>query len=97
MSPRNLFRIIVATAGLVIFCYGVLFLLDSLLFAVGLYQLQHSSPSYYATRGVLEMIIGVVIMRGIPPLADLAFPPDESNPKPSDNSEKKNDESGGNP
>jgi len=35
---------------------------------------------------VIEMILGLLVMKGIPPLADLAFPPDEQRPASSDKS-----------
>ena len=77
MKPRDIFKIIVATTGLIGFSYGVIYLIDGLLFAIGLFQLQHSQPGYYAARGVIEMIVGVLFMKGVPPFVDLAFPPDE--------------------
>lgn len=78
MTPRNLFRVIVATAGLLLVGYGVLYLVDGLLFALGLFELQHSSPRFYAARGAIEMVIGFAVMRGIPPLVDIAFPANDS-------------------
>jgi hypothetical protein len=77
MKPRDIFKIIVATTGLVGFCYGALYLIDGMLFSVGLIQLQHSQPGYYSARGVIEMVLGTCFMKGIPPFVDLAFPPDE--------------------
>ena len=86
MKPRDVFKIIVATVGLLGFGYGALYLIDGLLFSVGLFQLEHTQPGYYAARGAIEMIVGVLFMKGIPPFVDLAFPPSE--PPPSE----KNDE-----
>jgi len=86
MKPRDVFRIIVATVGLLGFGYGALYLLDGLLYSLGLFQLQHSQPGYYAARGVITMIVGILFMKGIPPFVDLAFPPDE--PPPSDKGEE---------
>jgi len=74
MKPRDVFKVIVATVGLLGFCYGLLSLIDGVLCTVGLFQLQHSQPGYYAARGVVEMILGVLFMKGIPPFVDLAFP-----------------------
>ena len=80
MTPRNIFRIIVATAGLVAVCYGAMFLIDGLLYTLGLFQLQHSSPKYYGARGAIQLLLGLMLLRGIPPRAAFAFPPE----KPSD-------------
>ena len=54
-----------------------MYLVDSLLFTFGLYQLQHSEPKYYAAKGVIEMVLSVLLIKGMPPFVDLAFPPDE--------------------
>lgn len=86
MKPRDVFKIIVATVGLLGFSYGALYLMDGLLFSIGLLQLQHSQPGYYAARGVIEMILGILFMKGIPPFVDLAFPPSEQ-PSPDEDPE----------
>ncbi len=77
MKPRDIFKIIVASIGVIGFSYGVIYLIDGLLCQIGLFDLQHSRPGYYAARGVIEMIVGVMFIKGIPPFVDLAFPPDE--------------------
>ena len=77
MKPRDIFKIIVATTGLIGFSYGALYLIDGLLLSMGLSQMQHTQPVYYSARGVIEMIAGMLFMKGIPPFVDLAFPPDE--------------------
>jgi hypothetical protein len=92
MKPRDVFKIIVATIGLLGFGYGALYLMDGLLFSIGLFQLQHSQPGYYAARGVIEMILGILFMKGIPPFVDLAFPLSE--PPPSDKIEEEDTKHG---
>ena len=77
MKPRDVFKVIVATVGLLGFGYGAIYLIDGVLFSLGLFQLQHSQPGYYAARGVIEMILGIMFMKGVPPFVDIAFPPDE--------------------
>ncbi len=88
MKPRDIFRVIVATAGLIGVCYGAVDLIDGMLFTVGLYHLQHSAPQYYGARGVIQIILGLLVMKGIPPLADFAFPPDEQRPPSSGTSDE---------
>jgi hypothetical protein len=78
MKPRDIFKIIVATIGVLGFSYGALYLMDGLLCQLGLFDLQHSRPGYYAARGVIEMMVGILFIKGMPPFVDLAFPPDES-------------------
>jgi len=80
MKPRDVFKIIVGTVGLLGFGYGVLYLIDGILCAMGLFQPLHSLPGYYAARGALEMFIGLLFMKGIPPFVDLVFPLQEASP-----------------
>ena len=74
MKPRDIFRIIVATVGLVMVCIGVVSLISAVVTTMS------SSSSYgrgfgmLAGIAVLEMIVGVLIMKGYPPFVDIAFP-----------------------
>ncbi len=77
MKPRDIFKIIVASIGVIGFSYGLIYLLDGVLCAIGLFELQRSQPGYYAARGVVEMVVGIMFMKGVPPFVDMAFPPDE--------------------
>jgi len=91
MKSREIFKIIVATLGLIGVLYGILYIIDGLLFTLGLFELQHSSPKYYVAKGVIEIFVGVLVMKGFPPFVDLAFPEDEENKtdKDNENNEKK--------
>jgi hypothetical protein len=91
MKPRDIFKIIVATVGLLGFGYGVLYFLDGLLASLGLFQLQHTQPGYYSARGVIEMILGLMFIKGIPPFVDLAFPPSEPPPSEKGGEDTKSD------
>jgi len=77
MKRRDIFKIIVATVGLLGFGYGAIYLMDGLLCSLRLFQEQHIQPGYYAARGVIEMIAGISFIKGFPPFVDLAFPPAE--------------------
>jgi len=81
MKSREVFKIIVATLGLIGILYGILFIMDGLLLSLGLFETAHSSPKYYLARGVIEIFIGVLIMKGFPPFVNLAFPPEVENKK----------------
>ena len=74
MKPRDVFRVVIATTGWIAVCYGVISIVDGLLFAVGLSQLQHTLPRYYGARGLIQIVLGLLVMRGVPPLVDWAFP-----------------------
>jgi hypothetical protein len=87
MTPRTVFRIIIATVGLTLFFYGVLFLFDALGFAIGLADIPaHYTVKWYAARAVFEMVLGLFVMRGIPPFLDIAFPEDAEKEPDLDNS-----------
>jgi hypothetical protein len=43
----------------------VLYLTNGLLSQLGLFDLQHGRPGYYAARGVIEMIVGILFMKGL--------------------------------
>ena len=78
MTPRTIFRIIIATVGLLLFFYGVLYLFDGVSFVLGLADPPlHTTSKWYAVRGGFEMVLGLFVMRGLPMFLDLAFPPDE--------------------
>ena len=77
MTPRNIFRVVVATLGLYGCCSGALYVIDGLLYSFGLFQLQHSEPKFYAARGGIEIVLSILVLKGLPPFVDLAFPPDE--------------------
>jgi hypothetical protein len=77
MKPRDIFRIIVATVGLLGFGYGLIYLMEGVIYSLGTYQMPHSQAGFLAVRGALEMIFGIMIMKGFPPFVDIAFPPEQ--------------------
>ena len=79
MTPRLMLRALIATIGFIGAGYGVLYVLDSLLYSLGLDQSPSSSlhTKYYAIRGLSEVLIGYWIMRGSDRLSLIAFPEEE--------------------
>lgn len=91
MTPRNLFRVVVATIGLIGAGYGILYLIDGLLSTLGQFEPSRTTAQYYAGRGIAEIVIGYLVMRNATPLAAIAFPDnapiegdDEENRAPAD-------------
>jgi hypothetical protein len=82
MKPRDIFRIIVATVGLLGFGYGLIYLTEGVIFAMGSYSVSHSQAGVYAVRGAVEMVFGILFMKGFPPFVDMAFPPEQPPPIP---------------
>jgi hypothetical protein len=85
MKPRDLFRVSLATVCVVFFIWGLLEVGDSLLFSMGLSQLQHTDPKYYGFRGVIEIFVSILVLKGHPPFVDIAFP---ENQKKSDSQDE---------
>jgi hypothetical protein len=74
MKPRDIFKIIVATAGLIIFCMGAVGLIGIVISAITSSSLRTFGVAYVAVVGIAEIIFGILIMKGFPPLVDIAFP-----------------------
>lgn len=83
MTPRSLLRALIATIGFIGAGYGVLYVLDALLYSLGLEQTMASSQhtKYYAIRGLAEVLIGYWIMRSAGALAAITFPLHEDEPE----------------
>jgi hypothetical protein len=79
MKPKDIFDIIVRTAGLVIVLYGLGHLLYALLGAMGMFQ--STAGRYNAVTGFVEVIGGLMVMRRVVPVADIAYPPETSQPQ----------------
>lgn len=79
MTPRNLLRVVIAGIGFIGAGYGILYVLDALLYAFGLYQTQSSQmyTRFYAIRGLLQVLISYWVMRGADRIAIIAFPLEE--------------------
>lgn len=74
MKPQDLFKIVVATVGLIVACMGAIDIITSVLFGAGLYELQHSFPSFYGIRGLLEVFLGILLMKFSPLVVHMVFP-----------------------
>jgi hypothetical protein len=87
MKSREIFKIIVATLGLIGILYGTIYAVDGLLLALGLNQQSNYPPQIYIVKGLIQIVIGALIMKGFPPFVNFAFPPDKEN-KPDENKEE---------
>jgi hypothetical protein len=76
MKPRDIFKIIVATVGLVIFCLGIINLIAAVVRMIVTNPPLGNSGGVLAGIGAVEIVFGVLIMKGYPPLTDIAFPPE---------------------
>lgn len=74
MAPRNVFKVITATIGLLGVGYGLLYFIDGLLSSFGLPVVAPGSGRYYMARGVIEIALGLAFMRGVPAIVAIAFP-----------------------
>jgi len=76
MKPRDIFKIIVATVGLVIFCLGITNVIAAVVKMIAINSPLGNSGGVLAGIGAVEIVFGVLIMKGFPPLTDIAFPPE---------------------
>lgn len=60
--------------GVVIFLYGIGYLLDGSLFKLGYFVYADSSPAYYVIVGVAYCTAGLYLMRGGPHIVGFAYP-----------------------
>ena len=79
MKSRDIFDIIARTLGLSVILYGLGHLLYGLLGATALVENKYGR--YNAVTGVVEVIVGLLMMRGVIPIADIAFPPELAQPQ----------------
>ena len=87
MKPRDIFRIIVATAGLIFFSLGLIGIIAAVINGIAPSPTPRAPTGPYTAISVVELILGVMIMKGYPPLTDIAFPPEEP-PKTQDDETK---------
>ena len=94
MKTKDIFDLAARIAGLVVFVYGMGHVLYGLCGAMDLIETKYTK--YNAFTGVVEVIVGLMIMRAVIPLADIAFPPREPQAdekteieKPTENNEAK--------
>jgi hypothetical protein len=75
MPPIYAFRVVIASVGFIVFVQGILYLFDAVSFAIGLGQpLLHLTKYWYAVRGIFGIVLGFLIMGGVPQFLRLAFP-----------------------
>lgn len=77
MRAEEWFMLAVRIVGVVIFLYGVGYILDGSLFHLGFFNFQESSPAYYLIAGISYGIVGLYLMRGAPHIVRFAYPAEE--------------------
>ncbi len=82
MDPKVMFDLIVRTAGLVVILYGLQYLVDDLLYAMKTAQSQKASSQGWEVVSVVQILVGVAMVRGLVPLVDFAFPGDRTDAQP---------------
>ena len=81
MTPRQLFRVVVATIGLYYFLQGLMFLFEYVCFTIHLATpptegrfTTHFTTQWYAVRGIFGMLIGFFMISGLLGIDRVAFP-----------------------
>ena len=80
MKAKDIFNLVVRILGLIIFFYGLEALFEGVLGTLRLSDLPYGVPKYWAVRGVIQIIFGLLVMPGTIPITELAFPEVESEP-----------------
>jgi len=74
MKPRDIFDIIARSLGLVVVAHGLAYLLCAVLGMMGFLVSEYARSN--GVFGFIVIIVGVLVMRGVIPVADFAFPPE---------------------
>jgi hypothetical protein len=61
-------------AGVVVFLYGLTYLLDSLLLKFGYFTYGDTTPAYFLIFGLGYIVVGIYLMRGADSILRFAFP-----------------------
>lgn len=83
MQSKKLFRIIVATFGLYIIYTGFADLVAAVAYTLDVDEIKEAPfpqqvfPRFFAMRGVVEVVVGMLVTNGFIPLANFAFPENE--------------------
>ena len=71
MEPREIFKIIVKTAGLIVLLYAMYDLLWWIVCVTHLYE--SKAPQLHLVFGIVMAITGLLIMCGVIPIVDIAY------------------------
>jgi len=77
MRVEEWFALALRIIGVVIFLFGVSFLIDGFLFRLGYFTYPESSPGYYLIAGLAHGVVGLYLMRGAASIVRFAYPPEE--------------------
>jgi hypothetical protein len=83
MNPRLIFRLVVAVSGLYVMWVGTRDLLSAIIVTLHLYDEPTATAGMeraYAVQGLIELILGFLLVAGFFPLERIAFPADKDEP-----------------
>ncbi len=75
MKTREIFEIVVKTAGLIVLLYGAEHFLCWIMSIINLYETKYTQ--YHIALGIIMVTAGLLIMSGVIPLTDIAYYPEE--------------------
>jgi len=80
MNQKDLFQVVIRAAGLIVLLYGLEYMYEAVLNQFGYHEVRDARLArLYAARGILQIIVGLILVRGASPLVAFAFP---SEPEP---------------
>lgn len=77
MRVEEWFALAVRIIGVVVFLYGIGYLLDGALFHLGYFKYPESSPAYYLIAGISYGCVGLYLLRGAAHIVSFAYPIEE--------------------
>ena len=77
MRVEEWYALALSVIGVVIFLYGLGYLLDGSLFHLNYFNYPESSPGYYWVAGLSYVVVGLYLMRGASSIVRFAYPPEE--------------------
>jgi ABC-type antimicrobial peptide transport system permease subunit len=83
MTPRQTFGLAVRIIGLLVMLFGVLYFISWAVVLIDPHSRPGVSPAWhYFLNAVVELLIGVYLLRGAPFLVRIAYPDERPNPHP---------------
>lgn len=82
MKPQDIFKIIVATAGLIGICDGSMLVIRGFLYTLNLFPDSYGLSVFDLVKGFIEIILGFILMKISPFIVNIAFPYAKQQDKP---------------
>jgi len=76
MNAKEFFGAALRIIGVIVAGQGLLHVINSGLGVLGYFTTQRTAYSFYLITGLMELVAGLYLLRGAPPVMRFAYPPD---------------------